>query len=486
MVTIKYNVAGQQMWVRSYNGSGNGNDQAVQVVLDAAGNVYVTGYSISLNNLQDITTIKYDNSGVQQWASTYDGPDHNADEGVALGVDATGNVYVTGYQTDSTLYEDIVTLQYNSAGVQQWVQIYDGPAHFDDQPYDLKVDANSNVYVTGAQDTIYNSAANADMILLKYNSAGTQQWKRIYASPTYAFDYSRRIAIDRNNNIIMAGYSYVNGNGDDIFVLKFTAAGNFKWLRTYNYAPMTFESPWGIATDSLNNVIVTGQGITASNNATNDYVTVKWDSSGTQLWAARYNNVSHGEDRASSVAIDDSMNIYVTGYSAGSGPAATAQDIATVKYGPAGNQIYVLRFDGVAHLGDYGNAIALNNGDIYVTGSSNNGANDDYATLRYSYSAVGIAENSNPTNPLSIFPNPSNGNVNIILPSNISPAKNNIHAEIINSVGQTIKITAPLSPESMDSKSIVKVNTLELPSGIYFVRVFSGSEQIGTSKFIIE
>ncbi len=485
IVTIKYSQAGQQMWLQSYNGAANDNDQGVQVVLDNVGNVYVTGYSKSVSNLQDITTIKYDNNGVQQWVSFYDGPFHNSDEGVSLAVDGSGNTYVTGYETDTNYTYNFVTIKYNPAGAQQWAQIYDGPGHFNDEPYDLKLDANSNVYVTGTQDTFYNSQPNEDMILMKYNSSGALQWKRIYDTPTHGYEYARRIAIDRNNDIIMAGYAFITGNGFDYHVLKYNSAGNFQWLRTYNYAANTFESPWGIVTDSLNNIIVTGQGITnATNNVTNDYVTVKWDPSGTFLWASRYNNISHGEDRASSVALDDSLNIYVTGYSAGTG---TGNDIATVKYDPSGNQVYVLRFNNAfANGDDFGNAIALNNGDIYVTGSSANSSNDDYVTLRYSYSAVGIPENSNPQNSLSLFPNPTSGNLKIILPENFSTYNKNIHAEIINSLGQTVTVTEQLQSESIDGKSLVTLNTSGLPAGIFMVKVFSGENEIGFSKFVVE
>jgi hypothetical protein len=99
MVTIKYDPMGQQMWLHNFNGSANTNDQATMLVLDNAGNVYVTGYTSNLNSSQDITTIKYNTNGVLQWVQFYDGAFSSADAGNALKVDASGNVYVTGYET---------------------------------------------------------------------------------------------------------------------------------------------------------------------------------------------------------------------------------------------------------------------------------------------------------------------------------------------------------------------------------------------------
>ncbi len=60
-----------------------------------------------------------------------------------------------------------------------------------------------------------------------------------------------------------------------------------------------------------------------------DYVTVKYDSSGNELWVKRYNEPGNFQDRGRSIAVDDSHNVYVTGWSYGSG---TNYDYATIKY----------------------------------------------------------------------------------------------------------------------------------------------------------
>jgi len=59
-------------------------------------------------------------------------------------VDGSGNVYVTGYSIESGTYFDYATVKYNSSGVQQWVQRYNGGS-----AYSLAVDDSGSVYVTG-------------------------------------------------------------------------------------------------------------------------------------------------------------------------------------------------------------------------------------------------------------------------------------------------------------------------------------------------
>ena len=95
--TVKYDADGNEQWVRRYNGLARDDYWAVAVVVDGAGNVYVTGGSLGEGTDSDYATVKYDADGHEQWVARYNGPATSAEVGSALAVDGCGNVYVTGH-----------------------------------------------------------------------------------------------------------------------------------------------------------------------------------------------------------------------------------------------------------------------------------------------------------------------------------------------------------------------------------------------------
>ena len=137
-----------EAWVARYNGPVDGYDIGVDVGVDGSGNVYVTGSSTGRGTSTDYATIKYDASGAQQWVAWYNGPGNLYDNPNQLAVDPSGNVYVTGYSWAGTDY-DYATIKYDPFGSEQWVARYNGPGNQYDQAYDLAVDGSGNVYVTG-------------------------------------------------------------------------------------------------------------------------------------------------------------------------------------------------------------------------------------------------------------------------------------------------------------------------------------------------
>src|SRR5580765_8009212 len=100
---ITLNAQVTQEWIKTYNGTGNNNDEAISIKCDASGNVVVEGIVISTGNNNDFYTVKYNSSGVQQWAVLYNGPANNADVPVGLVIDASSNIYVCGHSRNSSL-----------------------------------------------------------------------------------------------------------------------------------------------------------------------------------------------------------------------------------------------------------------------------------------------------------------------------------------------------------------------------------------------
>src|SRR5207237_8075237 len=138
IATNKYNSSGTLLWSRRFAGTGYGEDHGYAIAVDASGNVFVTGRTwMGTANNNDIITIKYNSSGDSLWVKKYNGPGSNHDEARSIAVDASGNVYVTGtcYGTVSThgLFQDYITIKYNSAGTQLWAASYNGPGTDDDE-----------------------------------------------------------------------------------------------------------------------------------------------------------------------------------------------------------------------------------------------------------------------------------------------------------------------------------------------------------------
>ena len=110
-----------EAWVARYNGPGNGDDEANAITVDTSGNVYVTGYGWGSGTARDYTTIKYNSAGQQQWIARYDGPANDDDMATAIASESSGNVYVTGASLNLAGDLDYATIKYNSAGQEQWV-----------------------------------------------------------------------------------------------------------------------------------------------------------------------------------------------------------------------------------------------------------------------------------------------------------------------------------------------------------------------------
>jgi len=299
------------------------------------------------------------------WVRRYDGPAHGHDWATCLALDSQGDVYVAGASAADTGYVnlDFLTIRYYPNGDTAWVRRLDFSGN--DKPYGLGVDAQGNAYVAGAG---YDQSR---LVVVKYDSSGQLLWAKSFGPVGSASD----LALDAQGNVFVCGI--LQGS---MATLKIRPNGDSVWARTYS-SPEGDDHATALAVDVDGTVTVTGYGAGAGTHY--DCTTARYDSTGQELWAARYDGPNHGDDRAYDVAVDGGGNPAITGHT--DDGYTTPPNYLTVVYSPQGETLWTRTYDGPAGSWDDAVALALSrNGNVFVTGrSSGRNTNDDYATVKY-------------------------------------------------------------------------------------------------------
>jgi HYR domain len=222
---------------------------------------------------------------------------------------------------------------------------------------DMTVDAAGNVYLFGR--------TNGETLLFKHDKEGNEKWTR-----TVNVGIPSAITVDASGNV------YIIGRLSRHYITaKYNSSGIIQWSNSY-FEDDVEGHPNAIAVDLDGNVYVTGRSYTGfvpgtfiPDETTADYATVKYNSEGDEIWVRRYNGASpaNGFDAATAITVDAIGNIYVTGTSQLNGQF----DIATIKYKPNGDVLWINRFDGSAGEQDGATDILLDaSGNVIVVGLS--------------------------------------------------------------------------------------------------------------------
>lgn len=170
ILTLKYNSAGDRLWKKSYTGiSGNYYDNVTGIAVDPSGNIYLTGSSVRTTGSggEDFFTLKYDPSGNLMWERFYNGTYGDGDYSKGISVDSAGNAYITGTAYDLNFDFNYTTIKYDTDGNQKWKISYDGGfTHRGDEPVAISLDPSGNVIVTGTSSRGTNTD---DFTTVKYS-----------------------------------------------------------------------------------------------------------------------------------------------------------------------------------------------------------------------------------------------------------------------------------------------------------------------------
>ncbi|MCX7878376.1 MAG: SBBP repeat-containing protein, partial [Ignavibacteria bacterium] len=320
----------------------------------------------------DVFILKFNDSGVRQWATFYGG--NQVEFSTSILTDVTGNVYLTGESAGGTFpllnpgggayYQgtfagatDIFILKFNNMGIRQWATFYGGN-NFENS-LSVKTDLSGNIYLTGTTRStsfpLLNPGGGAyfqgthrgfgDAYILKFSNSGVRQWATFYGGTRNDEGYS--IVTDSAGNVFVGGESdgdttfplfnpgggaYYQGTdaGDgDAFILKFTNTGARVWATFYGGDQFDREARVSIGTSG--NVFVTGltsggtfplhnpgggayyQGTYGGGNF--DIFILKFSNSGVRQWATFYGG--NLDENCLSSCPDNTGNLYLTGTTKG-------------------------------------------------------------------------------------------------------------------------------------------------------------------------
>jgi hypothetical protein len=290
-------------------------------------------------------------ASTRAWIELFDGSAGTSDLIMRIAADSSGGVYVAGTTNCDTSNEDWATVKYDRSGNKVWVAIYDR-AGFSDSCLDMATDSSGNVFVAGSS----HDGSDTTGTVVKYDADGNQLW----AKTESCMSGVTHVTTDSSGGVYVTGTAKRLAGATTPFVTaKYDTDGNLVWEACGDAgASVDYGSCWpsDIAVDEAGSVYVTGSAMVIDSDAPNfDIMTVKCDSSGHQLWAARYDSHSSDDDYGYALALDNDSGIYVHGN--------VPDGCTTIKYDNDGNPLWA-----VARVGSWArDDIAIDSsGNAYV------------------------------------------------------------------------------------------------------------------------
>lgn len=347
----------QTYWAQA--SGGNHVDEAMDVVHDASGNIYSTGYftnsatfdtymvTSASSGIPDGYVYKTNAAGQMQWITKFGG--NGSDRGLSIRVDGSGNTYVTGYYYGLSTFgtftlnsvsgsQDIFIAKLDASGNFLWVRSAGGSMV--DIPSNIAIDNAGDVIVTGSFQGIatfgtstFTSMVNPstsvysyDAFTVKYSNNGTYQWCRT-GTAKYT-DRGLDVVTDAFNDIYVCGQFsdtiqfnvlHTNNIMNAVYLIKYSSSGNEIWFRK---ASASSSIAYALAVNSANDIFMAGDftGTMGFYGAINNFLNgtyankmflAKYDKGGNYLWGAA--NSSQNYISARNLTLDNSGDAYIIG-----------------------------------------------------------------------------------------------------------------------------------------------------------------------------
>jgi hypothetical protein len=263
----KYDAAGNEQWVSYFRG-GTRADVSVAAATDSAGSVSVVGTSEGPDSTSRIATVRFSPAGDTLWARFYQHAPRSIEAASGVAVDAAGNVFTAGSDVDAATGYDFVVIKYSAGGVEQWVRRYDAASGMD-LASSVAVDGAGAVYVAGQCE---DSAGTAVCTAVKYDADGSLRWVRGYRSGD--FTGARAVVLDERANVYVGGFCQLTDTTEVPLLVKYDSAGNEQWAIQHAPIPTGVGEVNKLAVDD--SAYVYGAGWYGAGIMSTDFLTAKY------------------------------------------------------------------------------------------------------------------------------------------------------------------------------------------------------------------
>jgi outer membrane protein assembly factor BamB len=312
---------GTELWRAEINGTGSDWDSASSVAVDAAGDVLVAGALHHAGTSGDFAVIKLSGStGAEIWRFELNGSASDSDEAHAVTVDGAGDVIAAGFLSNGATDRDFAVIKLSgSTGTEIWRALVDGSAAEADLAYSVTSDEAGDVIAAG---TLWNWESDRDFTVIKLaGSNGAELWRAGLGGSEGTQDEAYSVAIDKERDVIAAGYLRNTGTSGDFAVVKLLGStGAELWRINLDGSASKADEAQSVTVDASGDVLAAGY---LSNFGSSwDFVVAKLSgATGTELWRMEADGSSAKVDQASAVTVDGSSNVIAVGHleSAGSG-----------------------------------------------------------------------------------------------------------------------------------------------------------------------
>jgi hypothetical protein len=314
-----------EQWNKTFGGSNIDVGYSVQQTTDDG--YIIVGYTRSYGDAsgRNVWLIRTDSSGNEIWNRTFGGNDD--DEGESVKQTSDGGYILTGYtKSFGAGSKDVILIKTDASGNQEWMKIFGGA--YDEEGYSVQQTTDGGYIIAGATSSF--AMGGRDVWLIKTNASGGEQWTRSLGG--LASDGAFSIQQTTDGGYILTGWTFSYGTGylGSIWLVKTDDLGYEQWNKVFGGDDA--DRGYAVQQTSDGGYIITGY--TGSFGAgLYDLILLKTDASGNQIWMKTFGGT--GRDYGNDVQQTTDGGYIIVGY--------------TLSYGSGGDDLWVIKTDNLGN-----------------------------------------------------------------------------------------------------------------------------------------